>query len=275
MLTRRGPLLLIAVTVVLVVVGVFLGVANAHRDSATGTPAAQATTRDNRTLIDAVTKLDPGVVDAVGNGGLPSTFVPIKDATPLAGSSGRPEILYVGAEYCPYCAAQRWAMVVALSRFGSFQHLYLTQSSSSDAYPNTSTFTFNRSTYTSQYVDFVAVETADRAGQPLQVPSDEQKALLARYDAPPYVAAAASGGIPWLDVANRYVMSSSGFTPAVLANLSWADIAGRLANAGDPVTKSIVGDAGNITAAICKATGGQPVAVCGSAAIAPLVVALH
>ena len=38
---------------------------------------------------------------------------------PALTSGGKPEILYVGAEYCPYCAAERWAMVVALSRFGT------------------------------------------------------------------------------------------------------------------------------------------------------------
>ena len=34
-----------------------------------------------------------------------------------------PEILYMGAEYCPYCAAQRWATIVALSRFGTWSGL--------------------------------------------------------------------------------------------------------------------------------------------------------
>ena len=34
-----------------------------------------------------------------------------------------PEILYMGAEYCPYCAAQRWSTIIALSRFGKFSGL--------------------------------------------------------------------------------------------------------------------------------------------------------
>ena len=38
-------------------------------------------------------------------------------------SGGKPEMLYIGAEYCPYCAAERWAMIVALSRFGTFSGL--------------------------------------------------------------------------------------------------------------------------------------------------------
>ena len=36
----------------------------------------------------------------------------------------------MGAEYCPYCAAQRWAMIVALSRFGTFSGLTTVHSAS-------------------------------------------------------------------------------------------------------------------------------------------------
>ena len=221
-------------------------------------------------LIDAVTKLDPKVVAAVGNGGLPSTFVPLSGATPLLGAGGKPQVLYVGADFCPYCAAQRWSMVVALSRFGSFGHLFLTTSSSTDKFPDTATFSFHGSTYTSQYLDFVGLETSDRTGQPLDSLTTEQKALFDKYAAPPYVPAAAKGGIPWLDVAGRSAMISSGYTPQVLAGLNWAQIAEKLGNADEQVTKGIVGNANNITAAICKATGMQPAAVCGVAPIAGL-----
>ncbi len=33
---------------------------------------------------------------------------------------GKPEVLFVGAEFCPFCAAERWPLIVALSRFGHF-----------------------------------------------------------------------------------------------------------------------------------------------------------
>ena len=39
---------------------------------------------------------------------------------PALTSGGKPEMLYIGAEWCPYCAAERWAMAVALRRFGTF-----------------------------------------------------------------------------------------------------------------------------------------------------------
>src|SRR5215469_5182042 len=48
-------------------------------------------------------------------------------------SDGKPEMLYIGAEYCPYCAAMRWSMAVALSRFGALSTpLHGIHSSSSD-----------------------------------------------------------------------------------------------------------------------------------------------
>ena len=46
-------------------------------------------------------------------------------------------MLYIGAEFCPYCAAMRWSMAVALSRFGTFTPLHGIHSSSTDVDPST------------------------------------------------------------------------------------------------------------------------------------------
>ena len=70
----------------------------------------------------------------------------------------------MGAEYCPYCAAERWGMIVALSRFGTFTGLQTTHSAAKDGagnaevYPNTATWTFVHSSYTSKYLTFTPVE---------------------------------------------------------------------------------------------------------------------
>ena len=74
-------------------------------------------------------------------------------------------VVYVGGEYCPYCAAERWAMVMWLSRFGTFTNLHEIQSSSNDIDANTNTFTFYKSSYTSQYIDLSTNEIEDRAQQ--------------------------------------------------------------------------------------------------------------
>ncbi len=96
-------------------------------------------------------------------------------------------ITYVGAEYCPYCAAERWALAVALSRFGTFSNLSGTHSSSSDVYPDTQTLSFYGSTYSSPYLTFQPVEEAtnqlvDGTYQTLQTPTAAESKLLASYD---------------------------------------------------------------------------------------------
>lgn len=109
---------------------------------------------------------------------------------------------------------------------------------------------------------------ADRYGKALQPLTAQQQQLLTTYDAPPYVSSQNTGVIPWLDVANRSTMVGSGYTPQVLAGLSWLQISDRVTNAGDVVAKAILGNANRITAAICKSTGMQPATVCQSAPIA-------
>ena len=103
--------------------------------------------------------------------------------TILRGADGKPEITYIGAEYCPYCAAERWALAVALTRFGTFSDLSGTHSSGADVYPDTQTLSFYGSSYSSPYVDFQAVEEAtnQQVGgtyQTLQTPTAAESSLL-------------------------------------------------------------------------------------------------
>ena len=162
-------------------------------------------------------------------------------------AAGKVEITYVGAEYCPYCAAERWAIAVALSRFGTFSNLSGTHSSSSDVYPDTQTLSFYGSTYSSPYVDFQPVEEAtnQQVGgtyQALQTPTSAQSALVATYDP--------EGSIPFLDIANRYVVTGASFSPQVLQGLSRQQIADQLDNPSSPVAQAVDGTANAITAAI-------------------------
>jgi hypothetical protein len=185
----------------------------------------------------------------------------------LRGADGKPLITYIGAEYCPYCAAERWALAVALSRFGTFSNLSGTHSSGADVYPDTQTLSFYGSTYSSPYVDFQAVEEASNrqvggAYQSLQAPTAAQRALMATYDL--------QGSIPFLDIANRYVVTGSSFSPQVLQGLSRSQIAAELADPSTGVAQAIDGAANAITAAIASVTGNQPSAVANSPAIAAI-----
>jgi hypothetical protein len=193
------------------------------------------------------------------------------DNTVLRDADGKPIITYVGAEYCPYCAAQRWAIAVALSRFGTFTGLSATHSSSSDVYANTQTLSFYGSQYTSQYVDFQPVEeqtnqVVNGTYPTLQKPTAAQSNLLARFDS--------QGSIPFLDIANKYVVVGASYSPQVLAGLSQTQIAQQLANPNSAVAQSVDGAANVITAAITKVTGQQPTSVASSPAIAAIAKSL-
>ncbi len=63
--------------------------------------------------------------------------------------AGRPEVLYVATEYCPYCAEENWALIVALSRFGQFTGLTISRSPQFEDVPPIGTWTFYGSYYTS------------------------------------------------------------------------------------------------------------------------------
>ena len=143
-----------------------------------------------KSLVSAVTSIPRNVLSQVGRG---NATQPAKlSAPPLTNPDGRPRIVWVGAEYCSSCAAERWPMVVALSRFGVFSNLRVTTSTALDGYPNTRSFSFYGSTYTSPYITFEAVELFTNipwgAGfTPLDAITPEQRALVDKFDKPPYV----------------------------------------------------------------------------------------
>ena len=89
----------------------------------------------------------------------PPDKLPASNKVLLVG--GKPEVLFIGAEYCPYCAAERWALVMALSKFGTFSNVMGVISSSTDVNANTPTFSLYHSGYTSPYLSFVPVRDRD------------------------------------------------------------------------------------------------------------------
>jgi hypothetical protein len=81
---------------------------------------------------------------------------------------GKPSVVYIGAISCLYCAENRWAMALALSRFGNFTALYKGYSSFGDydvptLYWNVDNYTSNGSVeygnrYSSSYINFFSAE---------------------------------------------------------------------------------------------------------------------
>jgi Domain of unknown function (DUF929) len=219
-------------------------------------------------VVKTVTSVPASVLDTVGNGGGAVTGKPSTISGPALTANGKPEMFYMGAEYCPYCAAERWAMIVALSRFGTFGGLATVHSAvtngagTAEPDPNTPTWTFVHATYSSPYLAFSPVEIETNIPNPatgtyttLQTPTAAQQALVTKYDG-------SSGSIPFIDFGNKYVISGVSYDPGVLAGLSWATIANDLSNPNSAVARAVDGTANYITAAICKMTNNTPASAC-------------
>ncbi len=230
----------------------------ASATSATGTALPASGIKD-------ITSVPASTLTSVGTGTAdPKSVSLVSSAKPLT-SGGKPQILYIGAEYCPYCATERWSMAVALSRFGTFSGLHGIHSSSSDVYASTPTLTFYKSTYTSKYLTFTPVETqAEKRGTALQKTTAAQNALLTKYDSPPYVSQSNAGAIPFIDLGGKYFIHGAQYNPQILAGQTWAQVAAALKDPSSAIAKGADGAANIFTATICKITNNQPSSVCAS-----------
>jgi hypothetical protein len=277
-----GGSILVVVIVVIAFVLVKLnsngGTAAASSNGPTGTALSK--------VVNDVTSVPSSVTDKAAGGTIPSAmFVAAK--TPAAVTSmaqadgsyfatvggkaltenGKPEVLFIGAEYCPFCAAQRWAMVNAFSRFGTFTGLTTTHSSSTDTDPNTPTLTFYGSTFTSKYIALTTVEIEHNyrignstntsvAYAPLQTATAAEQATQTAYDP--------GGYIPFIDFGNKYaqVGNLSPLTPTMLDGLTWQQVATDMHNPSSSVGAAILANANYETAAICTMTNNQPATAC-------------
>jgi Domain of unknown function (DUF929) len=249
-----------AAVIVLVLIVVFI-IVGSQSSSTTRTGFGPAPS----SILSAVTHPSDTVGAAVGTGGQPGNLNRLSGSTVLKAADGKPQVIYVGAEYCPYCAAERWSIVMALARFGTFSNLQEMMSSSTDIDPNTNTFTFHGSTFSSSTVDFQAVELEDRNRQPFESPSAQVSQIFSSVDRPPYTAS--SGGFPFLDIAGRFTLRATSYDPALLQGLTWDQIASDLSDGSSPVAQAIVGNANYLTAAICTVTDNKPTSACSSSVI--------
>jgi hypothetical protein len=267
----------VAISLVLVRPGSSTAIKTPPSDGPTGAALA-STVRDLTTVpasaLDRIgggslTTADIGSATAVGGGYL----------TPISGSpltkDGKPEVLYMGADFCPYCAALRWPLIVALSRFGTFSGLtparsgISTGSGQPEPYPATPTWTFHGSSYTSRYLAFSPVETSTSVPDPasggytaLETPTPAQQQIMARYSP--------DGAIPFVNIGNRYIQLSTlaPYGPEDLQGKTWTQITAALHDPSSALGRQINASANYVTAAICKITGNQPATACTPAVTA-------
>ena len=225
-------------------------------------PSKPQAARTDARVAAEVASVPASTLNAVG-AGTATGLKPLSGVSELT-TDGKPEVLYMGGEFCPFCAAERWALATALSRFGTLSGVSFIHSSPTDG--DIPTLTFYKSSYTSKYLTFSPVEwygEADDATTPfghvyLQQPTAQEKALFARY---------AGGSIPFLDIANRYLLPQTQYSPQDISGRTWAQIATAMQDPSSNVAKDIVGAANTLTAAMCTLTHGQPGGVCTSAGV--------
>ena len=269
---RQLPRRYLALGLIIVAI-VLLGTLVLVRDnSGPGTSSTVETLSPaSSSLLSTLASVPASVYDTVG---VSSPTIPVTPpravggTTPLwqatvNGGPPLPVVFFYGAEFAPYAAVERWPLILALSRFGTFHQLGLMQSSSTTAFADLSTFTFWNVSYASRYVILESVERYSSLNPTgarylrLQTPDARQAAAIASYGT-------SATTFSLLDVANRYALSGAGFSPAVLAGVTQDQIAGYLTSPASPMTQAVVTAANEITAAICSVDGNHPDGVCES-----------
>jgi hypothetical protein len=229
--------------IVVTLVAVKLTASPVHRTASESTAPAS--------LVRQVTNVPAATLAQVSPGQAATLLQKVKTPGPVLTTNGKLAIVFVSEESCPFCAAERWAVTVALSHFGAWSGLGITKSSATDIYPDTATLSFRSAHYRSAELTLSTTELTDNVGHPLQPQTALDTSLMAHYDVPPYVNSVdQSGAVPFLDIGNRYVLAGAQYDPQVLAGLSAAQIASQLSNPTSPVAQAVDGAAKAIIAAI-------------------------
>ena len=254
---KVGPWTIISSTLlaVVMIVALFFFIAQATRPDYHPYPLTNEE-------LKSVTQLRLALMDRVGTAGLPDPLHLTRrnnQSPPIeTGPGGKPLFFTSGAEYCPYCASDRWAIVVALSQFGTFQKMHRILSLENSI----ATFTFQGSTYNSPYLEWMTLERPQDTGQPVTKPTDQQKRILDTYNTKQYVDEEFAGKVPFIDIGNQYLMAGAAFDVHMLIDHSWQEIANGLNDPNNQITRNILGTANYMTAAICTITGEQPASIC-------------
>jgi hypothetical protein len=250
---RRAKVVLSSVVAAAVVIGLITLVAinsGGNEKNSTDRPIAQDA------IVKSVTDITPATYDEIGQGGVNLDAVKAVNDPPLE-ADGKPKLLFVGGEFCPFCAAERWSLVAALSRFGTFSDLKQIRSAVNDG--DLATFSFYKSSYESKYLTFTPIEYSDRNHAQLESIGKEDEKLWLKYTG--------QGSFPFMAYGGKFIQTQVGFDDKDLSGLSWSDIADALKDPNSQVAKDIVGEANAITAMICKMTNGQPADVCSASSV--------
>jgi thiol-disulfide isomerase/thioredoxin len=261
-----------AIAVVIIVVAVFViikatGGSNHSADSSTlgsGTAAAGSGGTGlgapvSASVYSGFAGIKPSALAAAANNAHPTdaAYPSVVNDPPIT-KTGKPTLFYFGAEFCPFCATERWPIVLALSQFGTFKNLTAITSddASGETYKQVPTFSFYKSTYTSKYLTFTPVETETVSQATLQTPTAAQEAIVSKYDS--------GDTIPFVYFNGKAIISGAQYDPSLLLKGSFGDDAQSIIGGASQLSTSVYFNAGAIVSDICAMTGGQPGNVCSA-----------
>jgi len=224
-------------------------------------------------------------------------------AAPLEVVNGKPSVIYLGAISCVYCGENRWAMALALSQFGSFQHLFKGYSALGDAdvptiywapaHYNLTSYNSTQSVvlgnfYTSKYINFVSMDgqsqitggfvppdltTIRQDATATMNPAYEDAAStiikLNNYAGTPYTIWG-KFSVPGADASNFGDASSNSTTTLPMASLTHDQVLGLLANPHTPFGWNEYAAADFYISLIC-ASMSSPAPVCSLPSISTMV----
>ena len=223
------------------------------------TPASSAVTSALTNAATSTLATTPDISTIQG----PPT--PISD--PALTGNGKPQILYVGAEYCPNCAATRWPLALALSRFGSFSNLKTMYSSES----NVPTLSFRGASYSSKYIDFDSKEQVDGANKPLETLTAAESTLFQTEGG---TKSQPTPGYPFIDFGGKWKQNGTSFDYTILQALTPDGVASALTSSTGKPGPTMRASTDVFSAIICQMDGNQPANVCTAASVKAATTAL-
>jgi len=179
------------------------------------------------------------------------------------------EVLSITSEGDIDCAFERWPLIIALSRFGTFKGLENMQSATWEPYENIQSFTFRDLIYDSSYFTLKTVEYDDIFGTLLP-----QYTNLGSYYAGVIKTLDPLYETPFISFGNNWILNDSPVSAAVLEALSRSNISNYLTDVNNTITQDIISSANYITACLSVVTGNQPTSVCDSSGVMAAKAAL-
>jgi hypothetical protein len=257
--SRNRMMGIASIVLVVVIIAVFIIV----KVGGGGSPSASTTSPPAGTPIaasitNALTSVPLSTLASASTSGLDTSPQAISDAKLAV--DGKPELLYVGAEFCPYCAAERWALYVALSKLGTFSpQPGRIHSAVRDG--DIPTLTFYKTAYSSPYLTFTSVETTTNEPNgdsyvALQTPTAAESKLWESHT---------GGSVPFVDLGGKEELTSSQYDPAVLEGPTFNQIASDVGKNSTTIGADIDASAKVLLQTICASmTGHKPEAVCSA-----------